>query len=272
MNLKGTAEQQSLLRGTIHNLEVITISAYAIAVKHGFKGTEEQWLESLKGGPGDPGRGILSIERTAGNGAPGTYDTYTINYTDGTTSTLLIYNGNRTDSEITEVVTTNLLVSTYKTNTGKNFTCEYGKNLVVNSAGELTVDEVLTASSAYSLETMENALRGNYLVSGTGIYFIPEEAVFSTTQTTENYITTYKLYVDQATKMEMTVNTQGYITVEQLEAAVEAALQEAKDSGEFKGEKGDTPVKGVDYFTEEDKQEMVNDVLEALPAAEGGSY
>lgn len=35
---------------------------------------------------------------------------------------------------------------------------------------------------------------------------------------------------------------------------------------------GKTPEKGVDYFTEEDKNEMVNLVLEALPAAEGVDY
>ena len=30
------------------------ISAYGIAVKHGFQGTEEEWLASLKGDKGDP--------------------------------------------------------------------------------------------------------------------------------------------------------------------------------------------------------------------------
>ena len=30
------------------------ITAYQIAVKHGFPGTEAQWLASLKGEPGDP--------------------------------------------------------------------------------------------------------------------------------------------------------------------------------------------------------------------------
>lgn len=45
---------------------------------------------------------------------------------------------------------------------------------------------------------------------------------------------------------------------EDVETAVTTSLQEAKDSGEFKGEKGDpgkdgyTPVKGEDYFTEEE--------------------
>lgn len=38
------------------------------------------------------------------------------------------------------------------------------------------------------------------------------------------------------------------------------------------GSDGETPVKGEDYFTEEDKSELVNDVLAALPTWEGGSY
>ena len=38
------------------------------------------------------------------------------------------------------------------------------------------------------------------------------------------------------------------------------------------GPKGDTPVRGVDYWTEADKQEIVNDVLASLPVAEGGSF
>lgn len=40
----------------------------------------------------------------------------------------------------------------------------------------------------------------------------------------------------------------------------------------LKGDKGDgyTPVKGVDYYTESDKTEMVNAVISALPKYEGG--
>ena len=38
------------------------------------------------------------------------------------------------------------------------------------------------------------------------------------------------------------------------------------------GPAGYTPVKNVDYFTDEDKQELVNAVLSALPAAEGVSF
>ena len=38
------------------------------------------------------------------------------------------------------------------------------------------------------------------------------------------------------------------------------------------GEDGHTPEKGVDYFTEQEKAEMVNEVLAAMPTWEGGSY
>lgn len=45
------------------------------------------------GEKGDPGSSIQKIERTAGTGAAGTTDTYTITLTDGTTSTFQVYNG-----------------------------------------------------------------------------------------------------------------------------------------------------------------------------------
>ena len=39
-----------------------------------------------------------------------------------------------------------------------------------------------------------------------------------------------------------------------------------------KGDKGDTPVKGKDYYTDADKAEMVQAVLAALPSAEGVGF
>ena len=40
----------------------------------------------------------------------------------------------------------------------------------------------------------------------------------------------------------------------------------------LKGDKGDTPVKGTDYWTAADKAEIVNDTLSALLTWTGGSY
>lgn len=38
------------------------------------------------------------------------------------------------------------------------------------------------------------------------------------------------------------------------------------------GDPGYTPQRGVDYWTEDDKQDIVSDVLDALPAAEEASF
>lgn len=45
------------------------------------------------GNDGKDGRGIVSIKRTSGDGSAGTVDTYTITYTDGSTSTYTVTNG-----------------------------------------------------------------------------------------------------------------------------------------------------------------------------------
>ena len=46
-----------------------------------------------KGDTGATGNGIASVARTSGTGAPGTTDTYTITFTDNTTTTFGVYNG-----------------------------------------------------------------------------------------------------------------------------------------------------------------------------------
>ena len=54
MSTKGSAESYIELRGELKLPEAIQgRSAYEIAVMHGYKGTEEEWLESLKAYPTD---------------------------------------------------------------------------------------------------------------------------------------------------------------------------------------------------------------------------
>lgn len=62
-------------------------------------------LTGIKGDPGKDGRGIVSIERTAGDGSPGSVDTYTITYTDNTTNTFNVKNG-------TEITVSNTVTET----------------------------------------------------------------------------------------------------------------------------------------------------------------
>lgn len=79
-------------------------------------------------------------------------------------------------------------------------------------------------------------------------------------------------------KPKYTASEVGALSEKELQSAIDTALTQAKESGEFKGDKGDkgddgkTPAKGTDYFTEADKNELVTDVLNALPTWTGGSY
>lgn len=90
------------------------------------------------------------------------------------------------------------------------------------------------------------------------------------------------------TKVSQLTNDAGYLVhhqdisgkldADKLPEAVNTALAQAKASGEFDGKDGnpgkdgETPVKGTDYWTEADKQGIVDDVLKALPTWKGGSY
>ena len=76
------------------------------------------------------------------------------------------------------------------------------------------------------------------------------------------------------TKVSQLENDKGYLTEHQdisgklnaseLPTAINTALAQAKVSGEFDGADGYTPVKGVDYFTDADKTEMVEAVKTSL--------
>lgn len=56
----------------------------------------------------------------------------------------------------------------------------------------------------------------------------------------------------------------GAVSAEDLTEAVNDALTHAKESGVFNGKNGITPIKGVDYYTEADKDELVQLVLTEL--------
>src|ERR1035437_6634273 len=92
-------------------------SDYQLAVDSGYVGTLAQWLLSLKGtngisptigangnwfigttdtgikATGVNGRGISSIARTFGSGAAGSTDTYTITFTDNSSTAFTVVNG-----------------------------------------------------------------------------------------------------------------------------------------------------------------------------------
>lgn len=69
------------------------VSVTTITGGHRITITDKNGTKTVDVMDGVDGRGIKSIARTSGNGASGTTDTYTIAYTDNTTSTFTVYNG-----------------------------------------------------------------------------------------------------------------------------------------------------------------------------------
>lgn len=90
----------------------------------------------------------------------------------------------------------------------------------------------------------------------------------------KSVISHVELWVEPRDKPADYVYTQ--TEVRSVEAAVAAAIQEAIESGDFtgpqgpagpqgpKGDKGDPPVRGVDYWTDADKNEIKSYVDEAI--------
>lgn len=68
MSLEGKATQDTVLRGKINSLDVLTIDAYGVAVRNGFEGTEAEWLASLKGEKGD--KGDVEVDSEIIEGSP----------------------------------------------------------------------------------------------------------------------------------------------------------------------------------------------------------
>ena len=55
LKLSGSLSSLNSMKGYVSGSLIPGESSYAIAVKNGFVGTEEEWLESLKGEKGDTG-------------------------------------------------------------------------------------------------------------------------------------------------------------------------------------------------------------------------
>ena len=167
-------------------------SAYEIAVSNGFVGTEAQWLLSLKGAngeagvqgiqgikgdtgsigatgangsDGEDGRGIASITKTSTSGL---VDTYTITFTDNSTTTFMVTNGEdgqdgsgssvdaytktETNSLVDALkdVSTNVQSASYTlalTDRGKSIDTTAGVTIPLNSAVSFPVGSIVSITN-----------------------------------------------------------------------------------------------------------------------------
>lgn len=87
------------------------------------------------------------------------------------------------------------------------------------------------------------------------------EAGADVSGTVNNLISVHNTATDSHNDIREAIN--GKLNTSELSNAINTALAQAKESGEFDGadgEDGYTPVKGTDYFTEADKEEFLSDI------------
>ena len=101
MSLQGATEGKTLV-GSINKCDTLTISAYGIAVKNGFEGTEEEWLASLKGAKGDKGdQGIKGDKGDTGIPCTHSWDGTTLSVTSASGTTSANLKGDKGDTGAT---------------------------------------------------------------------------------------------------------------------------------------------------------------------------
>ena len=183
------------------------LSAYAIAVEHGYKGTVEQWLESLRGQKGDKGE----------KGDPFTYS-------DFTAEQLAALKGEKGD---------------------KGDTGDTGATGPQGPKGE-------TGATGPQGPKGDTGATGPQGPKGDTGAAGPKGPKGDIGPVGEDGLSAYMIAMEN-----------GFSGTE------EQWLASLKGD---KGDKGDTPVKGTDYWTEADKAEIVADTLAALPTWTGGNY
>ena len=183
-------------------------------------------------GPAGPaGRGIKSISRTSGNGAPGMTDIYTIYYTDGSNSNFTVYNGKDGESGSQVVADDNI------------FLVKVAENDVANPPyfyADKTFDEILEAAQKNKavickIEIVSMLLPALVITSETAIFstvaILPDS--FMDGQGGDNNIPVYvNVTISQD---EVSVKFDEYSVYDEIQEDIQAALNEAKESGEFDG-------------------------------------
>ncbi|MBO7251795.1 MAG: hypothetical protein J6V25_04120 [Oscillospiraceae bacterium] len=177
--------------------------------------------------------------------------------------------GTNGETTITTSAITVDLGRTLLTGTESNPPTPTELDLIRKSIGNL--DELRTKNKESLVDAInELAKQGGGAVDPEEIGRIVEEYLAENPQ--EETDPTVPEWAKQKEKPKYTAYEVGALSADTLTGAVNDALAQAKESGEFDGEPGYTPQKGIDYYTEADKAEIIAAVLAALPAAEGGSY
>lgn len=227
MSLKGKAEGMFEVRGKITALDYLLMTAYGVAVQNGFSGTEKEWLESLEG--------LSAYEVAVANGFEGTEEEW-LESLDGTrvseqdliTAVAKYFN----EHPITEAI---------PGHDGTTFTpyVDEDGNLSWTNNGGVANPKTVNIKG-------EKGADGSPGIAGND-------------------------GKDGADGVNCTHRWDGTTLFVTSASGTSAAdlKGEAGAKGEpgAAGKDGYTPVKGTDYYTEAERQELISDVVEALDEA-----
>lgn len=214
-------------------------SAYEIALDNGFEGTEEEWLASLKGDTGEHGnRGSVWFSGTHITG----------------TSTVTV-----SDDFAEEVQ-----VNDYYLNTS---TCDVYQYMYIYDMVNFTSTEdwvyIGNIKGAKGSPGDSSAWFTGTGITGTSA----SPTVFSNSGVTHARIN--DLYLNTSTGNVYSCYSSG--TPTSATWVYTCNIKGAKGATGAAGADGYTPVRGVDYWTEADKQEIINTVLAALSGSSSSS-
>lgn len=230
------------------------LSAYAIAQKHGYTGTEAEWLASLKGDKGDKGDPFvysdftpeqLDALKVKGDGATVAIGTVTAGETG--TSALVENVGTPTDAVLNFV-----LPKGDKGDQGKTGADGYTPVKGVDywtPEDQAKIDAAI--KNANSAASTANFAADNANLAASDANAAAEVAA------SEAY---------NAIDAAGTANDAANTAIEAASAAnaKAAELQAKADAGDFDGADGYTPMRGTDYWTDADKAEIKSYVDEAI--------
>lgn len=146
--------------------------------------------------------------------------------------------------------------------------------LETNNKAASTAQATADAAAANATKAQSSADAVSTTAAGLGKRLTAAETAIDGKQPKGNYLTeesdpTVPAWAKSATKPTYTAAEVGAIAQDDLQTATNAALAQAKASGIFDGK---IPVKGTDYWTNDDKSEIVQETLSALPTWTGGDY
>lgn len=249
----------------------IGASAYEIAVENGFTGTEEEWLASLKGEDGNTPYiqdGYWYIDGVStgvkAQGKDGVTPVKGKDYFTENEKTEIARQASVIASEsVQETVSSGIATHNASTNAHNDI-----RLLISGLAQRLNA---LADSDDTTLDQMSEIVA--YIKANKSLIESVTTSKVNVSDIINNLTTNVAnkpLSASQGVVLKGLVDalSNSKLNASELPTAINTALAQAKASGEFDGKDGKTPVKGVDYWTDAEKESIVSQVTNNILSGE----